>query len=164
MFNKRVLAVSLVMLYSAFLYAHKNHQHGSAATVEKAEERSEEKQILEQINLNYEKNVKPIFQAKCMACHSSQTEYPFYYNWPIAKKVIDDDVAESKKHLDMTNGFPFAGHGTPAEDLEAIKRASAERSMPPFRYRIMHWGSGLTETEKKLIIDWTVQSLRALNP
>lgn len=163
MLSNRVLAALAVILCSALAYGHKDHHHESEPSAQKEEEKSsEEKQLLEQINLSYQKTVKPIFQAKCMTCHSSQTEYPFYYNWPIAKKIIDDDVAESKKHLDMTNGFPFAGHGTPVEDLEAIKKVTDEGSMPPFRYRIMHWDSGLTEAEKNAIDDWTGEGIKLL--
>jgi hypothetical protein len=154
-----MFTVCVMLLYTIHSFAHTNHHESSAAAEVQA---TDDKQLLEQINLNYQKNVKTIFQKKCMTCHTSQTEYPFFYHWPIAKKIIDDDVAESKKHLDMTNGFPFGGHGNPVEDLEAIKKSVFDGSMPPLRYRMMHWGSGLTKSEIDLIIDWVNESSRLL--
>jgi len=165
MFSKKAITFFAIVLYAAYSLGHEAHHHAPHTTENKEAEVSlTEKKVFEEINMNYQKNVKSIFQIKCMTCHSSQTIYPFYYNWPIAKQIIDGDIAESKKHLDMTNGFPFAGHGTPSEDLEAIKKNVSNGSMPPFRYRIMHWGSTLTESEKSLITDWANESLKLLNP
>jgi len=164
MFSRiEIFRIVVLLFFSVNSFAHEKHHHGSHANEIKANNSSaKEKQILEQINTTYQKEIKPIFQSKCMNCHSTQTEYPFYYNWPLAKKLIDEDIAESKKHLDMTNGFPFVGHGTPEEDLEAIKKEVSNGEMPPFRYRIMHWGSALANTDKKIISDWVDESLKVL--
>lgn len=164
MFNKSLLAtVFAIALYGAYVFAYEKHHHATQhIEIKKSDSSSVEAQALEKINLEYQNKVKAIFQSKCMNCHSTQTEYPFYYNWPFAKKLIDDDIAESKKHLDMTNDFPFSGHGTPAEYLEAINKVTSKGSMPPMRYRIMHWASGLTNVERKTISTWVNESLNLL--
>lgn len=162
MFSRLKISFTLLsILFVVVASAHQNHHH-SSGDKEKKSDGLDSKKIYEQINLEYEKNVKPIFQEKCMDCHSSQTRYPSYYNWPIAKSLIDGDIAESKKHIDMTNGFPFAGHGTPLEDLNAIKKEIQEGEMPPLRYRLMHWKSALTEEEKNKIRNWIDESSKAL--
>lgn len=162
-FTSVISVFAVLSMASVYSFAHEAH-HPAPHTQENKEVDlpALEKQIFAQINLNYEKEIKPIFRSKCMNCHSSQTNYPAYSNWPIVKKIIDDDIAESKKHIDMTNGFPFAGHGTPTEDLEALKKAALNGSMPPLRYRIMHWQSGLTDTERKAISTWVDESLDLL--
>ena len=120
-----------------------------------------ETEIFNNINSAYEKNVKPIFEAKCFACHSSAPiKYPFYYNWPIAHQIMENDTNEAKIHINMDKGFPFGGHGTPEEDLEAVAKSAMAGSMPPLRYKIMHWGSGLTAEESKIVIQWAEDGLK----
>lgn len=63
----------------------------------------------------------------------------------------------------MTNDFLFGGHGSAIDDLEALKRTVDEETMPPFRYKIMHWSSGLTEIEKNKIKDWIQNSIEKIN-
>lgn len=164
MLSKKAITFLAIILTATYSFGHEGHHHAPHATENKQADASlVERQVFEEINMNYQKSVKSIFQTKCMTCHSTETIYPFYYSWPIAKQIIDSDIAESKKHLDMTNGFPFAGHGTTIEDLDAIKKNISSGSMPPFRYRIMHWGSTLTESEKTLITEWVSESLKLLS-
>ncbi|OQW53826.1 MAG: hypothetical protein A4S09_06310 [Proteobacteria bacterium SG_bin7] len=135
--------------------AHENHHHGK-------EERKDAKNqglILGKVNNSYLNNIKTIFERKCINCHGGQTGYPWYYKFPFAKGLIDSDVAEAKKHLDFSKGFPFKGHGTPKEDLEAISKVVSEGTMPPFRYWVLHWDHRINEAERKAILKWTSESL-----
>jgi hypothetical protein len=145
------LLLVLIMANSAF--AHNGH-HPISTKVSP--------ETLKQINLDYIREVKPIFQKSCFNCHSSSIQYPWYYNLPGAKQLIDHDIKESKEHLDMTNDFPFAGHGSPQEDLEAIETVLKEGSMPPFRYRIMHQSSVVTSEELKRVQEWIEKSKQEL--
>ena len=65
--------------------------------------------------------------------------------------------------MDMSNDFPFAGHGNPKDDLKALKRTVKEGNMPPFQYKLLHWSSSLNEDEKKLINKWIKDSLESIN-
>ncbi len=100
-----------------------------------------------------------LFQRACYDCHSSQTNYPWYYKLPFIKGLIDDDINEARKHLDLSDGFPFAGHGLPAEDLDAIKKVLEEGDMPPFKYKMLHWGAGFSPEEIDSVTTWVGQSL-----
>jgi hypothetical protein len=120
------------------------------------------KETYKKINKAYLSQIKPIFQKKCFDCHSNQTVYPWYYKIPGVKQLIDDDISEAKEHLDFTSDFPFLGHEGPYEDLLAIKKTTQEETMPPLRYRIMHWKSYLTDTDKKLILKWISQSIKEI--
>ena len=110
----------------------------------------------------YQKNIKKTLFKSCKNCHSNNVEYPWYYKLPIAKKLIDDDINEGKKHLILTNTFPFKSHGTPIDDLVAISKNIKEGTMPPFRYKIMHWNSWLSREEKDEILFWTKESEQSL--
>ena len=146
--------------------SHKHENHVTKSTNEKSKHRRanelERRKLLEEIGDQYTALAEPIFKVKCFDCHSSKTKYPWYYKLPKVKALIDDDVAEGKKHLDLTDGFPFRGHGTPEEDLAAIREAIKTDTMPPPRYRWLHWGSQISKTEKETIFSWIDRSVKTL--
>lgn len=118
---------------------------------------------MEKINAQYKKQVKKIFSIKCLACHGNDESYlPWYYALPVAKQLIDHDREEAKVHMDMSNDFPFGGHGIPQEDLAAIEQTIKKGDMPPLRYKLLHWNSGLTPEEIKIIRSWLDESLNHL--
>jgi hypothetical protein len=74
------------------------------------------KQIYADIDKSYNSTVEPIFINKCAPCHSLQVESPWYAKIPIVHWVVESDRTEAQKHLEISKGFPFEGHGTPKED------------------------------------------------
>lgn len=157
--------LTLIFVCSAGVFAHEAH-HESKEEVQESKAPSAESQIelFKAINEDYLKTVKPIFKNSCFSCHSSETKFPWYHSLPFVNDLLDSDVQEAKKHMDLSNNFPFEGHGTPQEDLEAIGKSVREGSMPPFRYRMMHWGSGLSKTEREAILKWVEESQNKLKP
>lgn len=149
------LALSLGASIGAF--AHKGHGHGQAPA-ESPIGSGAEKAAFTKINTDYLNRVKPIFQKSCFDCHSDQTRYPWYHQVLGIKQLLDRDISEAKKHMDMSGDFPFQGHGTPPEDLEAIADVVSKGSMPPFRYRLMHPGSKLSESERSVVLEWVKES------
>jgi hypothetical protein len=167
---KIFLAASLFFLFfsSPVTHAHKGKKHLSTVdeTVPKLgvldkKELSTNK-TLKKINDLYLEKAKPIFVKKCFDCHAIGNSLPWYSKIPGPKQLIERDIREAKKHMDMTNDFPFEGHGTPNEDLEEIDKVIHKTSMPPLRYKIMHWGSGLTGEDKENILSWIRESLKLL--
>jgi hypothetical protein len=147
--SSQIVPLFIALFVGSFSYAHEKHHHSkNEIEVSKTSSKVNELQEI------YTRDVKPIFVKKCFDCHSSTTNYPWYYRLPFAKGMIDQDVTEAKKHLDMSNGFPFKGHGTLEEDLEAIAKSINEKTMPPLRYRILHPGAIISEQEKTVITQW----------
>lgn len=139
-------------------FGHKNQPHHS--TNNQVNDRRAD--LLNRINTAYVSTIKPIFQRSCFDCHSSATRFPWYSVFPIVRQVIEDDISEAKGHLEMTKDFPFEGHGSPSDDLSAIRETIIEKSMPPLRYRALHWDSSLSEKEKKMVLKWIEESLNTL--
>lgn len=164
-FSFAMLTFLLLTFQMAFLkplaLAHKGEDHSKQKPT--AQPAPADDEALKAINASYMKNVKPIFQKSCFDCHSSSTQYPWYSNLPGAKQLIQKDIAEAKTHLDMSADFPFVSHGTPREDLEAIRDSLRNESMPPLRYRLMHWNSALDEKEQKAVLQWVENGLKWLN-
>lgn len=161
--KQKIIAVVAIVFFGLGIevFGHNDEDHGKKPkTVEVVSDTEE--QTLARINEEYIAQVKPMFQTSCMNCHGSNTEYPWYHSLPGAKQLINYDVRESKVHLDMSNDFPFGGHGSPAEDLEAIKKSIDEKTMPPLRYRALHWSSSLKSEEIRTVHKWIESSLKAL--
>ncbi len=114
------------------------------------------------INEQYLKDIKPIFEAKCFNCHSSTTNYPFYYKIPGVRTMIDKDIKEAKSHIDFSKDFPFISHETPLNDLKSLKKIALEGGMPPLRYIVAHWDSKLSDKDKKVILKWTENAIELL--
>lgn len=158
--KKYFLIVGLVIWgISAFAHKGESHKQMEAPTVSHSDITADQ---LKAINDDYTKNVKPIFQNSCFDCHSQTPRLPWYYKVPLVQGMIERDMKEAKEHLDMSNGFPFVGHGSPLDDLRSIRDSVKENGMPPFRYRIMHQGSALSESEVKAVIDWIERSEKKL--
>ena len=104
------------------LLGHKGKRHGSDNSKEKISQTKAARptQELKQINDWYVKEIEPIFKSKCFDCHAVAKKLPWYSEIPGPKHLIRRDIREAKKHMDMTNDFPFAGHGTPLEDMDAL--------------------------------------------
>lgn len=163
-----VLAVVLTLLADqAIGHGTKPHDPEPSAvvnptkpTTDNGQDRRAEK--LSEISAAFSDSVRPIFEKKCADCHSGKTAYPWYHSVPGIKQLLDQDIAEGRSHLDFSNGFPFRSHGTPEEDLAAIREAAESRSMPPRTYLLMHSGSSLTEADIKTILTWTDLGLAKL--
>jgi len=104
----------------------------------------------------------PIFQKGCFDCHSDQTRYPWYHRIPVVKGLIDEDIRNARKHVDMSRGFPFGKAHRPADNLARIRDQLAEHEMPPWNYRLMHWSANPSDAERDSVIAWIDESLRML--
>lgn len=135
-------------------WGHKGHVHEDSHLNEKILREAR----FSEINRTYIQKIKPIFAKKCFDCHSNQTRYPWYHSLPGIKQWLDHDISEGKKHIDFSIDFPFQGHGTPLEDLQAIRDSVETNSMPPFAYILMHTSSKISKTEREAIILWTNES------
>lgn len=159
-----VSVFSAIALFSSSpVFGHKNHPHhhgekaeGSAASPSDTE--GSLKAQLGEVNELYKRDVKQIFQKSCFDCHSQTPRLPWYHGVPFVRGLLDGDMAEAKEHLDFSKDYPFQGHGSPMEDLEAIADSIRDKSMPPFRYRIMHPSFSLSDQDRAAILKWVEDS------
>lgn len=156
-----ILLIGVVLVASPFAWAHKGHHLPAEQASPKVKKDGHSLKVLE-INAKYKVAIKPVFQRACFDCHTSETRYPWYAQFPFVRSLIERDVTDARKHLDMSGDFPFKGHGTIEEDLAAVAESVQDGSMPPLSYRIMHAESRLSETDKQGVLDWVDESLKAL--
>ena len=117
---------------------------------------------LAEINDDYVESVKPLFARSCASCHGAGEALPWYHALPLVRGMIDDDIAKARRNVDMSHDFPFRGRGTPADYLDAVHDVVAEGSMPPLRYRVMHWGSALDAEQRERVFLWVERGQQRL--
>ena len=98
----------------------------------------------------------------CMACHSANPKLPFYAGFPIAGKLVKEDVRLGYRSFDMTPMVEALKKGEKINevDLAKVEKVIADGTMPLAKYYLVHWGSSLTDTETQMALAW-VKSQRA---
>jgi cytochrome c peroxidase len=99
--------------------------------------------------------VASVLEKKCVLCHAEKAPLPFYASLPIAKGMIEKDVREGIEALDMAATFSGSGSRPVSEVAVAkLEHTLREGSMPPLRYKLLHWNAGLSDAEKKDLVAW----------
>lgn len=163
MLIKTLVVFLMVVAGSQFSDAHGGNTHGKKEKRKQTAITQNEKRTFIKINGNYIKQVKPIFVMKCLDCHGVGNRLPWYFRLPLAKQIMEYDMSEAKKHMDMSKDFPFTGHGTPLEDLVGLAEVVNGGDMPPWQYKLIHWRSSLTQNEKLVVLKWIKDSRALLN-
>ncbi|TFH64657.1 MAG: hypothetical protein E4G91_05105 [Candidatus Zixiibacteriota bacterium] len=106
---------------------------------------------------------EPIFVKGCFDCHTDRTRFPWYHKLPVIRGMIDSDIRNAQKRLNMSSGFPFSKRGNVADDLVSIHDELKGGDMPPLSYRFMHWEAKPSQAEADSIYNWINLSLKALS-
>ncbi len=150
-----IRGLMLLLLLCVSLTAHEEH---AAPSNETMPPQMDLDSMYAVIALGYER-LKPVFEAGCFDCHSNQTDFPWYHSLPIIKGWMSGHLSEARKHLDFSNGFPFGGHASQADNLYSLKEEVLSGAMPLWQYRLMHWGAAPNDVEKDSIAAWVDRSL-----
>ena len=135
--------------------------NGTDAAVALDEKSPPRCESLTAINQDYVMRVKPIFESKCLMCHGVPQTLPLYARVYPSKWLVDHDVNEARESADMRYDFPWRASGSIKKhrhDLSELAEQVDEGDMPPLVYKVMHWESGLTTSEKEIILDWVKKS------
>lgn len=106
-------------------------------------------------------HVAPVFAEKCVHCHTTGAKLPFYASFPVAKGMMQRDIAAGLAMLDMTSELYREGPRPVSEAaLAKTQRAVSKGEMPPGRYLLLHWNHRLDEAEKQSILGWVRDARR----
>jgi hypothetical protein len=107
-------------------------------------------------------SVRSILQIACYDCHSNNTVYPWYSNiqpmaWVMARHI--------KNGKDKLNFSDFGSYTTRRQisKLKDIANQIKDAEMPISAYKMMHKNARLSQTEKKLLIDWMSKTADSLS-
>jgi len=160
--NRSIAWLALLLLTMVGSASGHGEKHRESNHTESKSLTSPQMETYAQINQAFLHDVKPIVDKKCYDCHGSGHKLPWYASVPIIKQLIEWDIAEAKEHLDMSDDYPFKGHGDKLEDMESLIETIHYGSMPPIWYSLFHWDSRLSDGDEKKIIHWAQTSLKEL--
>lgn len=96
----------------------------------------------------------PVYATKCMDCHSSHGELPFYASLPVASSMIEEHRVAASARFDFDHEvFPSAGGVTEAA-LAKLQHEIEAGTMPPPSYTTLHWSAAWNEDDGALQAAW----------
>jgi hypothetical protein len=90
----------------------------------------------------------------CQNCHSERTEWPFYSRLPGVSWLLERDVADARRHLNLSRWTHYSNE----EKRDLLGRIAAvvrSHQMPPARYALLHPQARLSSAEIEEICEWT---------
>ncbi|MGL4993963.1 MAG: cytochrome c peroxidase [Bacteroidales bacterium] len=126
-----------------------------AATGVFAYQRHTNTKTLESLTLN--EQVKHILTSnRCLDCHSHSPELPFYASLPIAKDIVEKDVTNGYRYIDLESVIQEINNASdPSEvNIAKIEQSVINASMPPKKFTTLHWHSSLDSNEKSILMEW----------
>lgn len=92
----------------------------------------------------------------CLECHSADAPVPFYGKLPLIGPVVQADMQEGTRYLDLTALVNALETGAPVSqvDLAKVENTALSGSMPPAKFSHVHWGTSLDSDEKAAILSW----------
>lgn len=161
MFKKGSLIIAAALLIPIASYIIADDEVVAPVDDKSAENEMNLEVVYNEINRGFQE-IKPIFKKGCYDCHSDRTEFPWYHELPLIGGWMDGHIEEARGHLDISNGFPFKGHGSQAEMLSELWHEIEEDDMPLWSYSLMHWNAEPDSLERDSIEKWVNRSLDIL--
>lgn len=92
----------------------------------------------------------------CLECHAADAAVPFYGKLPIIGPVVQADMLEGTRYVDLTAMVNALENGQAVSevDMAKVENSALSGSMPPAKYYAMHWGTNLDSDEKAVILSW----------
>ena len=112
-----------------------------------------------------QKAIYALNEAGCIMCHSKNAKPPFYASIPIVGSLIKSDMQMGLRAYDITDTVKAieSGAKVSSTDLAKIEYAVDSNTMPPFRFKIVHWKSNISDAERKAIANWIISERAKLN-
>ena len=100
----------------------------------------------------------------CVSCHSENPKLPFYAEFPVMGRIVKQDSDSGYRAFDITamNEALKNGAGVHPVDLAKVEKVVLDGRMPMAKYYLVHWGSSLTKAKKDVVLDWALDSRRAM--
>lgn len=104
--------------------------------------------------------------AGCMACHVENPPLPFYADFPVAGKLVKEDIRKAYRAYDIAPMAEAVKNGTLVGqvDLAKVEKVIQDGTMPMAKYYLVHWGAAVSETEKTMFLDWIADYRKAHYP
>jgi hypothetical protein len=98
--------------------------------------------------------VNAVLTRSCSDCHSHKTSYPWYSNITPVSFFLVDHIEDGRRHLNFSVWNTYEKRKK-LKKLEEIREQIDLGAMPLPSYLWLHRDAALSETDAKLLKDWT---------
>jgi cytochrome c len=98
--------------------------------------------------------LRAVLAQKCGDCHSSNTRWPLYSRIAPTSWLVEHDVHEGREHLNLSLWEQY-DIDKRIDLLGKMATQLRQGKMPLKQYLLLHPEARLSESERKLIVDWT---------
>lgn len=102
---------------------------------------------------NTPENISKLLQVSCYDCHSNNTEYPWYNKIQPAAWFLEDHIKEGKAELNFSEWDSLSNRRKNSK-LKSIISQIRDDEMPLISYTLVHGDAVLSNSEKKLVLDY----------
>ncbi|MEJ7847652.1 MAG: heme-binding domain-containing protein [Pyrinomonadaceae bacterium] len=99
-------------------------------------------------------DVQTVFTRSCSDCHSNETSYPWYSNISPFSWFLAGHIEEGRRELNFSIWNTYS-QSKKNKKLEEICEQVESGAMPLPSYLWIHRDAVLTDSDKKLLCDWT---------
>lgn len=100
----------------------------------------------------------------CASCHDIGAPKPFYATLPVMGPIVSKDIIKGQRFFDIKPLIAALENGKTIDEvsLSMLDFTIGNRTMPPVKYWLIHWGAYMTGKEQKLLLDF-IYDTRAKN-
>jgi cytochrome c len=91
---------------------------------------------------------------KCGDCHSTNTRWPLYSRIAPSSWLVEHDVHEGREHMNLS-AWEHYSIDARIDLLGKMGTQLRQAKMPLKQYLLLHPEARLSDSERKLMIDWT---------
>lgn len=102
---------------------------------------------------NVPEDVETMLSLSCYDCHSDRTRYPWYSHFQPFRMLIDRDVEKGRSNLNFDEWGSYSRRKQ-RNKLSRIEKQLEAGEMPLKSYVFLHPEAGLSDSQKKRIIDF----------
>jgi cytochrome c len=103
---------------------------------------------------NVPEPIRAALSQKCGDCHSTNTRWPLYSRVAPSSWLVEHDVHDGRRHMNLSS-WELYSIDARIDLLAKMATQLRQGKMPLKQYLLLHPEARLSESERKLLLDWT---------
>jgi cytochrome c len=145
----KIAIISCALALAASLGMARIHPFGDAGLFEAA---GQSNPIMESSKVPVD--VRTILTSKCADCHSIGAKSPFYGHLAPVSWLMERDINRGRQAMNLALWDSYSADQQQTYAAKIVQE-TREHEMPLLQYRLIHWNSRVTDTEARILADWS---------
>jgi len=144
----RIATISCVLTLSASIVLARIHPFGDAGLFETT---GIANPIMEGSSTPSE--VRAILTTKCADCHSLRTRSPQYGRFAPVSWLMERDINRGRQAMNLALWSSYSADQQQTFAAKIVQE-TREHEMPLLQYRMIHWNSGVSDADIRILANW----------